>query len=100
MIVHPRSLFIACVAATGAAVAAKAGLDVPPSVSNCGTGASMSAQATDFVGQVTTGSSLVTSCTITFSKLYSSFGCIAQSNAASSSPKGSWRCPRWTSKNH
>jgi hypothetical protein len=61
---------------------------VPPTVSNCGTGATMSAQATDFVGQVTTGGTLVSACTVTFSKLYASLGCLAQSNTTSSSVAG------------
>lgn len=62
---------------------------IPPTVSGCGTGAAMSASATDFVGQVTTGGSLVTSCKVTLSKLYTSLGCLAQSNSSSSSVAGS-----------
>lgn len=62
---------------------------IPPTVSSCGTGAAMSANATDFVGQVTTGGSLVTSCKVTLSKLYTSLGCLAQSNSSSSSVAGS-----------
>jgi hypothetical protein len=61
---------------------------VSPTVSSCGTGAAMSANATDFVGQVTTGSSLITACTVTFSKLYTSLGCLAQSNTSSSAVAG------------
>ena len=55
-----------------------------PTVSNCGTNPSLSANATDFVGQVNTGASLITSCKVTFSKLYASppLGCLAQTNSA------------------
>lgn len=53
----------------------------PPVVSGCGgTDASVSANATDFVGQINTGSALITKCTLTFSAVYPSFGCLAQSN--------------------
>jgi len=61
---------------------------VAPTVSSCGTGASVSAQATDFVGQIVTGSSLITSCVLTLSKLYSNLGCIAQSNTTATSVAG------------
>lgn len=61
---------------------------VAPTVS-CGSGGSISTNATDFVGQVTTGVSVITGCKITLSKLYTSLGCIAQSNSASSSVAGS-----------
>lgn len=62
-----------------------------PAVSNCGTGASLSANATDFVGQITTGTSLLGGCKVTFSKLYASppLGCIAQSNSSASAVAGS-----------
>lgn len=62
---------------------------VMPTVSNCGSGAALSANATDFVGQVTTGASLVGGCKVTFSKLYTSLGCLAQSNSSASSVAGS-----------
>lgn len=62
---------------------------IAPTVSSCGTGAAMSAQATDFVGQITTGTTLITTCVVTFSKLYASFGCLAQSNTSASAIAGS-----------
>lgn len=61
---------------------------IAPTVSSCGSGASVSANATDFVGQVTTGSTLIASCTITLSKLYTNLGCIAQSNSTSTAVSG------------
>lgn len=62
---------------------------VAPTLSNCGSGASLSANATDFVGQITTGASLVSGCTVTFSKLYANLGCLAQSNSSASAVAGS-----------
>lgn len=60
-----------------------------PTISGCGLGSSISALSTDFVGQVTTGTSLLSTCTITLSKLYASLGCIAQSNSTSAAVAGS-----------
>lgn len=62
---------------------------VAPTVSNCGTGAALSANATDFVGQITTGANLLSGCKVTLSKLYASLGCLAQSNSSASSVAGS-----------
>ena len=62
---------------------------VTPILSTCGTGASLSTNATDFVGQITTGAALLNGCKVTFSKLYTSFGCIAQSNSSASAVAGS-----------
>lgn len=62
---------------------------VAPTLSNCGTGAALSANATDFVGQITTGSSIVSGCMVTFSKLYANLGCLAQSNSSASAVAGS-----------
>lgn len=64
---------------------------VAPVLTGCGTGASMSANATDNVGQITTGTGIVTSCVMKMSKLYSSpsFGCIGQTNSTTSLIAGS-----------
>lgn len=55
-----------------------------PTISSCGTSPSLSSNATDFIGQVTFGSGLLTACTISFTKLYTTgLGCIAQTNSGS-----------------
>lgn len=54
-----------------------------PTVASCGTSPSLSTNATDFIGRVTFGAGLLTSCVVSFTKLYSnpSLGCIAQTNS-------------------
>jgi hypothetical protein len=57
---------------------------VAPTLTNCGSSASVSALATDFVGQVT-WTSLTSACTIILSKDYgANFGCLVQSNSSAS----------------
>ena len=54
-----------------------------PSLNGCGTGPVLSSNATDFVGEVTFGSGIITTCTLTMTKKYSSpsLGCLAQTNS-------------------
>ena len=61
----------------------------PPTVSSCGTSPSLSANATDFVGRVTFGAGLLTACVVTFSQLYPSLGCVAQTNSGAIAVAGS-----------
>ncbi len=57
---------------------------VQPTLTNCGTGATLSSNATDFVGQISwTG--VITACTVVLSKNYgTNLGCLVQSNSSAS----------------
>lgn len=68
---------------TGGTLGCQPSSGTAPTLSGCGTGASLSANATDFAGIITTGTGIVTSCTVTFSQTYlSPLGCLAQSNSS------------------
>lgn len=57
---------------------------VKPTLTSCGSSPTLSAQATDFVGQIAwTG--LISACTLVLSKDYGTgFGCLVQSNSSAS----------------
>src|ERR1700761_5226408 len=61
-----------------------------PTLSSCGTGGSINTTSTDFVGQITTGTGIVTSCVMKLSKLYTNpgLGCLAQSNSSTAGVAG------------